>query len=75
MRTEEVHGLVGRVAAVDAGCLDRAVLSAAAGELRVLKSWVESREVTFAQQLAKVSSFPEKSLADAGSPWAMAGSC
>lgn len=65
MRTEEVHGLVGRVAAVDAGCLDRAVLSAAAGELRVLKSWVEGREVAFAQQLAKVSSFPEKSVAEA----------
>ncbi len=66
MRTEEVHGLVGRVAGVNAGCLDRAVLSTAVSDLRVLKSWVEGREVAFAQQLAKVSSFPEKSLAEAG---------
>ena len=31
-----------------------------------LKSWVESREVAVARQLADVSSFPEKALADAG---------
>ena len=35
-------------------------------DVRALKSWVEAREVSFAQQVAKVSSFPEKSLAEAG---------
>ena len=61
-----VHDLVERVAAVDAGCADRVVLETAVGELRRLKSWVESREVTVARQLATVASFPEKALADAG---------
>jgi hypothetical protein len=65
MELVEVHELVGRVAAVDAGCADRLVLEAAVGELRRLKSWVESREVAVARGLAMVSSFPEKSLADA----------
>ena len=60
-----MHELVGRVAAVDAGCADRLVLEAAVGELRRLKSWVEAREVAVARGLATVSSFPEKSLADA----------
>ncbi len=60
-----MHELVGRVAVVDAGCADRVVLEAAVGELRRLKSWVESREVAVARELAAVSSFPEKSLADA----------
>ena len=61
-----VHDLVERVAAVDAGCADRVVLETAVGELRRLKSWVESREVAVARQLADVASFPEKALADAG---------
>ena len=61
-----MHDLVERVAAVDAGCADRVVLETAVGELRRLKSWVESREVAVARQLADVSSFPEKALADAG---------
>ena len=30
-----------------------------------MKSWLEGREVTFARALAKMSSFPEKSLAEA----------
>jgi Domain of unknown function (DUF222) len=34
--------------------------------LRRLKSWVEGREVALARLVAKVSSFPEKSLAEAG---------
>ncbi|HEX3087423.1 MAG TPA: HNH endonuclease [Ilumatobacteraceae bacterium] len=34
-------------------------------DLRRLKSWVEGREVEFAQRIAAVSSFPEKSLAEA----------
>jgi Domain of unknown function (DUF222)/HNH endonuclease len=66
MRTEEVQCLVGRVAAVDADCTDWGVLKAGVEDLRRLKSWVEGREVAFAQQVGKVSSFPEKSLAEAG---------
>ncbi len=58
--------LVGRVAAVDAECVDWGVLKAAVEDVRRLKSWAEGREVAFAQQIAKVSSFPEKSLAEAG---------
>ena len=61
-----MQGLVGRVAAVDAGCAEWGVLKAAVEDVRRLKSWVEGREVAFAQQIAKVSSFPEKSLAQAG---------
>jgi hypothetical protein len=66
MKTQEVQSLVGRVTAVDAGCVDWGVLQEAVGDVRRLKSWVEGREVAFAQQIAKVSSFPEKSLAQAG---------
>jgi hypothetical protein len=66
MRTEEVQSLVGRVAAVDGDCIDWRLLKAGVEDLRRLKSWVEGREVAFAQQIAKVSSFPEKSLAEAG---------
>ena len=66
MKTVEVHELVGRVAAVDADCADWAVLQAAVGDLRRLKSWVEGREVAFARRIAAVSSFPEKSMAEAG---------
>ena len=65
MRTAEVQALVGRVAAVDAGCGDWGPLKAGIADVRVLKSWLEGREVAFAQALAKVSSFPEKSLAEA----------
>ena len=61
-----MQSLVERVASVDAGCIDWAVLKAAIEDARRLKSWVEGREVAFAQQIAKVSSFPEKSLAEAG---------
>jgi hypothetical protein len=66
MKISEVHELVGRVAAVDAGCADWAVLQSAVGELRRLKSWVDGREVMLARLVAGVSSFPEKSLAEAG---------
>ncbi len=66
MRTEEVQCLVGRVAAVDAGCTDWGVLKAALEDVRRLKSWVEGREVALARAIAKVSSFPEKSLAETG---------
>ena len=66
MQTENVQSLVGRVAAVPADCADWRLLKAGVEDLRRLKSWVEGREVAFAQQIAKVSSFPEKSLAEAG---------
>ena len=66
MELDEVQCLVGRVAAVDDGWADRVALETAAGDVRRLKSWVEGREVAIARLLAKVSSFPEKSLADAG---------
>ena len=62
----EVQRLVGRVAAIDDSCTDRAALEIAAGEVRRLKSWIEGREVAVARLLAKVSSFPQKSFADAG---------
>ena len=61
-----VQSLVGRVAAVSSDCVDSGVLRAGVEDLRRLKSWVEGREVAFAQLMAKVSSFPEKSLAEAG---------
>ena len=65
MDVGDVHRLVERVAAVDASCADRFTLESAVGELRCLKSWVESREVWLARALREVSSFPEKNLADA----------
>ena len=58
--------LVRRVAAVDAGCADLAVLRAAVDDMRRLRSWVDGREVAFARSIAALSSFPEKSLAEAG---------
>ena len=66
MKLDEVQCLVGRVAAVDVGCADWGVLKAAVEDLRRLKSWVEGREVALARSIAAVSSFPEKSLAEAG---------
>ena len=65
MDVGDVQRLVARVAAVDVACGDRLALESAVGELRCLKSWVESREVTLARALRAVSSFPEKNLADA----------
>jgi hypothetical protein len=65
METADVHSLVGRVAAVDDGCAEWGVLQSAVGDLRRLKSWVEGREVALARLVARVSSFPEKSLAEA----------
>ena len=66
MELAEVHSLVGRVAAVDSACADSVVLRAAVGELRRLRSWVDGREVLLARLIAGVSSFPEKSLSEAG---------
>ena len=62
----EVHELVGRVAAVDASCADWGVLQAAVEDMRQLKAWVDGREVVVARAVAAVSSWPEKSLAEAG---------
>ena len=47
-------------------CAEWGVLQAAVGDLRRLRAWVEGREVVLARSIAKVSSFPEKSLAEAG---------
>ena len=66
MRSREVQSLVGRVAAVDAGCPDLVVLQAAIDDVRRLRSWVDGREVALARSIAALSSFPEKSLAEAG---------
>lgn len=66
METAEVHSLVGRVAKISSDCADWAVLKSGMDDVRRLKSWVDSREVAFAQLIAKVSSFPERSLAEAG---------
>jgi hypothetical protein len=60
MKLADVQSLVERVSAVSADCTDWRVLEAGVEDLRTLKSWVEGREVAFAQQIAKVSSFPEK---------------
>ena len=61
-----MHSLVRRLAALDVGCADSGVLRAAVGELRRLRSWVDGREVLLARLIADVSSFPEKSLSEAG---------
>jgi hypothetical protein len=53
------------VAAVGSDCADSLVLKAGVADLRRLKSWVEGREVDFALRIAAVSSFPEKSFAEA----------
>ena len=61
-----MQSLVGRVAAVDAGCADLVELRAALDDLRRLRSWVDGREVALARSIASLSSWPEKSLAEAG---------
>ena len=66
MKTSEVQSLVERVAAVSSDCVDWGVLQAAVGEVRRLRSWVDGREVLLARLVAEVSSFPEKSLSEAG---------
>ena len=65
MELADVQCLVGRVAAVDAECVDVGVVKAAVGDLRRLQSWVEGRQVALARLMAGLSSFPEKSLAEA----------
>jgi hypothetical protein len=65
MELGEVRRLIERVAGVDPSCADRVVLESAVGDVRRLRSWVEAREVLLARRIGEVSSFPEKSLADA----------
>ena len=65
MELADVQCLVGRVAAVDSSCADVGVVRAAVGDLRRLKSWIEGRELACARLIAGLSSFPEKSLAEA----------
>ena len=62
----EVHELVERVAGVDDSCTEWGVLQGVVGDLRRLKSWIEGREVVVGRVVAGVSSWPEKSLAQAG---------
>jgi hypothetical protein len=65
MKVAEVHELVSRVAAIDSDCADRQALETAAVDLCRLRSWLDGREVSFARSLSAVTTFPEKSLADA----------
>ena len=66
MRAEDVQCLVRRVAAIDASCAEWGVLQGAVEDLRRLKAWVDGCEVVVARAVAAVSSWPEKSLAEAG---------
>ncbi|MEP7202984.1 MAG: hypothetical protein ABI894_10260, partial [Ilumatobacteraceae bacterium] len=63
MKVCEVHELVDRADALDVSCAD---LPSAGDELRRLRSWLDGRDVAYARIVAGVSSFPEKSLAEAG---------
>ncbi|HEY5422819.1 MAG TPA: DUF222 domain-containing protein [Ilumatobacteraceae bacterium] len=65
MRTEEVCELVVRAAALESCPHDRLSIEAAVAGLCRLRAWLDSREVAAARLMAEVSSFPEKSLADA----------
>ena len=65
MDRAHVVELVGRLAAVDASWADRERLAAAAADVARLRAWVDEREATVAGLLARVSSFPEKTLAEA----------
>src|ERR1044071_7881035 len=66
MRTGEVHELVDRAAALENCRRDRVWVETVIGELGRLRAWLDSRDVAAARLAAEVSSFPEKSLADAG---------
>lgn len=65
MNVTQVSGLVQHVAAVPASA-SREQLVTAVGQLRMVRSWVEAQEVRLAEQVAAQSSFPEKTLAEAG---------
>ena len=74
MRTEEVRSLVDRVTAVPVGCADSVRLKAGVEDVRRMRSWLDGRDVEFARELATVSSFPEKSLAEAANTSLLHGS-
>src|SRR3954466_15917963 len=65
MRTGEVHKLVDRAATLESCQRDRVAVEGAVDELRRLQSWLDGRQVAAARLMAEVSSFPEKSLAQA----------
>ncbi|HEY4607643.1 MAG TPA: hypothetical protein VIH06_00510, partial [Ilumatobacteraceae bacterium] len=65
MRTEEVCELVGRAARLESCPRDRVSVEVVVDELRRLRAWMDGRDVAAARLMAEVSSFPEKSLADA----------
>ncbi|HEY5422002.1 MAG TPA: hypothetical protein VIK05_00940, partial [Ilumatobacteraceae bacterium] len=65
MRTDEVCELVVRAAALESCPHDRGSVEAAVAGLGRLRAWLDSRSVVAARLMAEVSSFPEKSLADA----------
>lgn len=57
--------LVERVAAFDAACRDRDEIVATAQDVARLRRWLDGRDAAVAAAVARVSSFPEKVLADA----------
>jgi hypothetical protein len=65
MELAEVLELVHRVAAVDVAGRDRAELTAIAGALGRLRSWVEHRELLVAGALTSVDALAERTLAQA----------
>jgi RPA family protein len=65
MRTGEVHELVDRAATLESCSRDRVAVEAEVAVLGRLRAWLDSRDVAAARLMAEVSSFPEKSLADA----------
>src|SRR3954466_3986619 len=65
MRTGEVHELVDRAAALESCVRDRVSVDVVVDELRRLRAWLDGRDVAAARLVSGVSSFPEKSLADA----------
>src|SRR4051794_17783917 len=65
MRTGEVHELVDRAATLETCPRDRVAVEVVVDELRRLRAWIDGRDVAAARLVAQVSSFPEKSLADA----------
>ena len=65
MNAVDVVGLVERVWKVDAASTDRGELAGAMADLGCLASVCDGRLLQLSRQLAQVSSFPEKDLADA----------
>src|SRR5215210_4876177 len=65
MRTGEVCELVERAARLESCRRDRVSVEVVVAELARLRGWLDGREVAAARLVAEVSSFPEKSLADA----------